>query len=352
MVSPALSTVPAIVQKVRHLTNSPGENSLATTYIYQTLNDIYNTDFAYAIKIDQQRSVYTFYTTPNIDRYPIDVNYNMGIRAPAYIDGIKGSFFKDRAQFFNLWPKLATEYQPFTGDGSTVDIPDFTIAAPFLSNEVMIGGVDTSGNPITIRDDGNGNLYLINANAQTFTPALYTNPGVPGQHNGNLGNPGLYNSLSCGTVNYVSGVFSVDFTGTGVIPGNGEIFTLRVSQYQTGKPYAILFWNNELTVRPVPDKIHKIELETFMTPVQFLQTTDHPLLNQWWKYLAYLVSAEIQRERNDFDAVKELQEGAKRQEALVLERQGVEEIGYSTPTMFNSPTAYPYLNNNWGQGWL
>jgi len=67
--------------------------------------------------------------------------------------------------------------------------------------------------------------------------------------------------------------------------------------------------------------------ETYLTPVQFMAITDHPIINQWWKYIAYGSSVEIQRERNDFEGVKALMEGMMRQESMVLERQGVEEIG-------------------------
>lgn len=425
MVTPANDTVVAIRREVRHLTNSPSENMLTTTYIDETLNDIYNSDFAYGIKLDQMRSVYEIYTQPNIDRYPLDVNFNQSVRGPAYFDGVQGGLYKDRLTFYNLWPKLTSEFQQgsttltgtITGiaqptnpteitsvahgltDGAVVLIEDvggmtqlndnfytitviddntfsipvdntafgaytsggtwtaisqsfsFTLSAPFLSQEVQIGGVDVFGNPITIKDDGDGNLLMITPNPRVTVPTQLQSPKapIPGMLNQNTGNPGLYSPLTIGSVDYVSGVF--DFTlPNGISLGSGQVFTIRVALYTTSKPYSILFWNNEFTIRPVPDKIHKITVETYFTPVQFLQTTDVPILNQWWKYLAYLVSAEIQRRRGDFDSVKMLQEGLQRQEALVLERQACEEIGTPTPTMFNTPYPVTYLQNFWGTG--
>ena len=357
-VTQADSTVVAIRAKVRHLTNSPGINSLTDAKIDQTLNDIYNTDFAYGIKVDQMRDVYEIYTEPYIDRYPLDVNYNQGVRGPAYFDGTQGSLFKDRRQFFNLWPNVLTEFTPASGDGNTQSFP-FTIQGPFVSKEVIIGSVDTAGNAISITDDGNGNLYYLRPNPQTSVPAFNTNPAKAGMYNQNTGNPGLYNmannvvnpAVAMGTVNYVTGAFTLDFTVPNVIPAAEQPITVRVSQYQTGKPYNILFWNNEFTIRPIPDKIHKITVEVYLTPIQFMLTTDNPILNQWAKYLAYLTAAEIQRERNDFDGVRELQEGAKRQEALVLERQGIEEIGQMTPTLFNSTSTNQQVNSFLG-GWF
>lgn len=344
------STLVAIRTKVRRLTNSSSQNSLTDNDLDQHINTFYNQDFAYAIKVDQMRDVYAFYTEPYIDRYPLDINYNQGVRSPAYFDGLQGGFFKDRINFFNMWPRLPTKFQPISGDGVTVNF-SFNVPGPFLRQEVVLGGVDTGGNPITVKDNGAGRLYYITPNAQTSVPAQNTNPAVPGMYNTNLGNPGIYNPIDIGSVNYVTGDFVIDFSLAGIIPASGTVMTLWVAQYQPGRPYNVLFWNNEFIIRPVPDIIHKIEVETYLTPVQFMATSDHPIINQWWQYIAYGVACEIQRERNDFDGVAALTEGMKRQETLVLERQGVEEIGQPNYTLFNTPTPNPYLNNFWGSGW-
>ena len=56
---------------------------------------------------------------------------------------------------------------------------------------------------------------------------------------------------------------------------------------------------------------------------------------------------EILRDRQDMEGVENLREGFMRQEALVLERQAVEEIQQPNITLFNS-TSY---NNGAGGGW-
>lgn len=421
------STLIAIRKKVRRLTNSSGQSSLTDANLDQQINTFYDGGFPYAIKIDQMKQVYTIFTRPNIDRYPVDVNFYQGFRAPAYFDGIQGSFYKDRNQFFNLWPKIATKFQVGTStlsgtitaiaqptfptvitsvnhglttgaviaianvggmtqlNGNTYTITvvnantftldgidntafgaytsggtwtaqdqsfNFTLPAPFLSGEVTIGGVQTNGNAITVTDDGNGNLLYVIPNAQTSIPPLFTVPptnAIPGMHNLNLGNPGLYNNTLIGTVNYVTGEFEF-LLPNGIALAPSTQLNIFVSQYNTGKPYNLLFWNNELTVRPVPKLTHKITVEVYQTPTQFMATTDHPIINQWWEYIAYGAACEIQRERNDFEGVNMLMEGMKRQEALVLERQAVEEIGTPNYTLFNSTQTNTYLNNYWGSG--
>jgi hypothetical protein len=412
MVSPASNTVVNIRTKVRRLTNSPSESALKTSDIDSMINVFVTQNFPNDIKTDQMRSVYTFFTQPYVDRYPIDVNYTQGVRAPFYVDGIQGSFFKDREQFYNLWPRFPSPFQQgaqiltgnitgiaqptnptqitspnhnlstnsiilisgvggmtqLNGNVYTITIVDantftlngvdntsfgayttggnwtttnttfsFALPAPFLAQEVLIGSIDINGTPISINDDGYGNLLLQTPNPVVSVPAApnnYTRP-IPGMFNINTANPGLNRQQTIGTVNYQTG--QIDF----VLPvpvEPGQVLTIRVSQYQTGRPYCLLFWNNFLQIRPVPKQIHKCEIEVYLTPVQFISISDVPIVNQWWQYIAYGVAREIYRERKDMQGVQMLQEGWEYQESLVLERQAVEEIGQPNYTLFNSTT--------------
>lgn len=337
-VAQANTTYAQIEQKVRRLTASGSESVLSSADIAQAVNTVYSQDFPYSIKLDQMRAVYTFYTRPYIDRYPLDVNFNQSIRAPVYVEGIQGSFYKDRQQYYSLWTRFPTKFQPISGDGTTQSFT-FNVPGPFLSREVVLGGVDISGSAISVSDDGNGNLLYQLPNPIVSQPPFVDGEREPGLYNYNTANPGLNKPTIIGTVDYVTGNFAVDFAlapGGNITPASGTQMTLWVSQYQTGRPTSILFWNNEFTVRPVPKEIHKIEVETFMTPVQFLMSDQSPTLNQWWQYIAFLSAMEILRERQDMEGVENLREGMKRQEALVLERQANEELFVPVPTIFNS----------------
>lgn len=423
MVTQADSTLAAIKKLVRRLTASPSATQLSESDLEAAINTFYSQDFPYAIKTDQMRSVYTFFTEPYIDRYPLDIFYDQSVRGPIYVDGIQGNLYKDRQQFYNLWPRFPTKFQEggttltgtitgiaqptnptqitsvnhnlttgavvtitgvggmtqlngnsytitvidantfslngidntpyggYTGGGtwtSTSQTFSFTIPGPFLSREVTIGGLDVNNAPISINDDGNGNLFYLSPNSRTYSPALNTNPAIPGMYNANVGSPGLNNPQTIGSVDYVGG--TIDFTlPSGVSLGAGQLFTVRVAQYTTGRPYTLLFWNNEFTIRPVPKLIHKVEVETYLTPVQFLNTTDNPIVQQWWQYIGYGVAREILRQRQDLEGVANLEEGFLRQEALVLERQANEELFVPNYNLFNS-TQLNWINGGFGQG--
>lgn len=372
----ANNTYSYIEQKVRRLTASASQSALPSSMIQDYVNRFYSTDFPYAIKIDQQRSVYKFLTIPNVDRYPVDVNNLQGFRAPVYFEGITGNFFKNRDQLFNLYPRYPTQFQPIGGDGVTTSFT-FTLfgnnANPFpqpnfgiLSTQVVIGGIDANGNPIRIIDDGGavvngygigsntttGQLLFINQNSVGANVYLDSSnaqqPAIPALSPLPIPSPTV--SLTpqyCGTVNYITTQITVNFP---VAPAAGTMINVWAATYQVGRPYNLLFWNNEFTIRPVPDNVYLCEVEAYQTPAQFMQTTDNPVLNQWSQYIAYGAAREILRDRQDMEGVANLEEGFMRQEGLVLERQAVEEIQQPNITLFNTTQSGCGYGVGWGMG--
>jgi hypothetical protein len=337
-VAPADSTYNYIANKVRRLTGSSSQSSLSDTILGQYVNNFVNQNFPNAIKTDQMRAVYTFYTAPNIDQYPVDVNYWQGFRYPIYVDGYQGIFYKDRQQFYNLFPKWPTLTQPASGNG-TQQAFSFKIGqVPFLRESVTLGCVSTTGLAMQVSDDGQGNLIYNSPNPRVSVPLGSSNPAYAGMYNLNTRNPGLNNPTIIGTVDYVTGTFAFDYNLApgSPIPAAGESLRLFVSVYQTARPYAILFWNNYIQVRPVPKLVHKIEIEAYQTPIQFLLTSSNPIMNQWAKYIAFGTAIDIQTDRSDMASVGNLMPGFKEQADLVLERQATEEIGQRNSTIFCS----------------
>ena len=345
MIPQADSSLQWIRTDIRRLTVSASEQLLPTDVIDQWINTVYNNDFPYAIKLDQMRSVYTFYTRPYVDKYPLDVNYTQGIRAPVYFEGIQGYLYKDRNEFFNLWPRWPTKFNPFNPDGTFQGPYSFTIPGPFLAGEVTLGGVDNSGAAISVADDGMGGLNLVTPNPQISVPNQYST--APGMYNQNTQNPGQDILVNIGSVNYVTGEFNFSLP---VPPAAGSTITLWVSQYQPGRPYSLLFWNNYFLVRPIPKLIHKVEVEVYLTPVQFMATTDSPILNQWKQWISLCASMRILERRQDTEGAAYLQTLLTIQEGRVLERQGVEEINSRNATIFSASTAQQGWNMGYWQG--
>ncbi len=422
-VIPADSTYAYIARKVRRLTASSSESSLPSALLGEYTNNFYNQNFPNAIKTDQMRTVYTFYTQPNIDKYFVDINYYQGFRFPMYVDGIEGTFFKDRQQFFNMWPAWPTLFKqsPTTLMGSitgatnaalcqitspahglstgavititgilgmvqlngltfiitVVDANNFTLNGinstafgvyvsggtwtgnsqdfsfaisnvPFLRGSLTIGAPNGTGGTIQIGDDGNGNVQYLVSNPQISVPPQTTNPALPGMYNQNTGNPGLINPQNIGTVDYVKGNIAFVLP-SGISVAAGQQLNIFISQYTTGRPYSLMFWNNYFLIRPVPKLIHKIEIEAYQTPIQFLTTTNNPIVNQWAKYIAYGTAIDILIDRNDVQGAANLEGAFREQEDLVLEKQATEELFQRNSTIFSgSEQGQANYYGSWG----
>jgi ubiquitin-activating enzyme E1-like protein len=299
-------------------------------------------------------------TAPNHGLVSGDEVYIYNVGGMTQVNGSDYTITVVDANNYTLIGVDSTLFSAYTSGGTWTEVPvqfDFTIPGPFLDKEVTIGGVDIDGNAFSITDDGYGNLWQQVPNPVVSVPpygskfpALTPNAGmpIPGMYNQNTLNPGLNAQTKIGTVNYVTGAIAFELD----LPlQTGTTLTIRVSQYQTGRPYTVLFWNNEFTIRPIPQYVHKIELEVYLTPVQFMLSSDSPILNQWVGYVSYGVAIEILRLRQDMEGVSNLMEGFKYQEGLVLERQGVEEIGQRNVTIFAGNQQNLPGNFGWNQGW-
>jgi hypothetical protein len=439
------STLDAIRTKVRRLTASPDEEQLSTADIDEYINTFYTQDFPYAIKIGQLKSVIEFFTTPNIDVYPLDgtlpnsldedskdykileINNLQGIRDPVYVQGCIAKLYKSRASFYSAWPRCGDEYRPLTVTRITPNPNTYTFNiddTPLLRNSITLSIKRTNPNLslIQIKDDGAGNLYRLDTqngvgtvdyltgefsyndaqagySAETVTgqaenntdgTAFYTivdllaaeraenpnaylvpktvtvtiDPGGPNETiytddgNGNMTLTSGPYTIASGIVDYISGQVILNFT---VLPPAGETvnstfqwydgkatleFTVFASSYKPSRPVSMLFFNNKLVLRPVPDEVYKVEFEAFLTPVQFIASTDNPILKQWYQYIALGAAEKVLQDRGDFEGLELVGRYKAQQEALVLEREAVNQIGQRNATVFTNDT-FNYGYDQW-----
>jgi len=287
------------------------------------------------------------------------------------LDGIDSSAFTAYTSGGSWTSSNTFSFTLFGNNVNPFPQPNFGI----LSTQLVIGGIDENGDPIRIIDDGgavvdaygigrnttNGQLIFVRQNAvgnNVYLDSLNVQqqaiPNISplgGQQNANLPNqpypPSPLTPQYCGTVNYVTTQINL------LLPvpiQAGSQLNIWAATYQVGRPYNLLFWNNELTVRPVPDNVYLVEVESYQTPSQFMQTTNHPILNQWAQYIGYGAAMEILRQRQDMEGVENLREGFDRQEALVLERQSIEEIQQPNITLFNSTQIGYGVGSRYGAG--
>lgn len=341
---PANTTVAAIRSEARDYIGISSNQLLPDAVLDQEINYIYTSYIPESIKLDQLRDVYVFYTLPYVDLYPIDVNKYQSFRDPVYIDGLRASYYKDRGTFYGWWPNVRTYLQPVFGDGVTT-IFNFTLTpTPICRTTFMASTTDATGFQLICADDGGrqqlfGNLLQVERDSVgNMTPPFPDTSPLPPTP---LPNPPYNNVL--GQINYITGAVNITWPTP---PAAGVPIRVNFFTASTGRPTSVLYWNNQITVRPIPKFSHKIELETYRTPLQMLNETDKPFLHNLKRFLSLGVAVNVLSRIGDNDRKLQLMPEFEAAQGRVLERQANEEIGQANATIFNQQgpyaNAYPY----------
>lgn len=326
-----MTTLASIRTKVRRLTGRPSPQQITDVQIDDYVNTFYQYDLPEHLRLFSLRTIFEFLTIANVDQYDLttmqvvngtvtdtasNVYYNLN--PPAYIAGYQSFYSQEREQFFRVYPALADIITSLVGDG-TVGPYNFTLTStPLLQNSVTVGGIDSTGETVQVVDDPqtrlSGDWRIVNSNTTVV-----------------------------GTIDYTTGVGTITFTNT--IPLGNEI-TITYTPYEPSRPQAILFFDNIITLRPVPDKVYKVELNAYITPTALIAAEDNPELKGWWQYLAYGASKKIFEDTQDPEGVAALLPGYKEQESLVIRRTLVQQTNERTATIYTEMTQFPYGNFN------
>jgi hypothetical protein len=310
---------------VRQLTKSPSEQLLATQDIDDWVNTFILYDFPEHLRLFALRQVFKFYTSPNIDTYSTvnapnaDPLFNfqnlyISVHDPIYVAGFKTLYTQSREQFYNIYPFINSLQLITTGDGITVAfggvIPGGGV--PFLQNNVLFSSVDVNNNGITMIDtpisSAIGNLSVPNM------PPTSTTVQDPINH-----------------VNYLTGAFVVTFP---IAPAAGENINVQIVPYVAQRPQAMLFFDEQFVLRPVPDQSYQVSMEVYARPTALLAAGTSPQLEQWWQYIAYGAAKKVLEARLDIDSVALILPEYKKQELLVLRSTVVQNTNERTATIY------------------
>jgi hypothetical protein len=338
-----LSTLAQIQIKVRRLTRTLSTNQLSDADLNNYINTFVLYDFPESLRLFDLRGNFTFYTIPNQDTYgtlPIVpgevnplanfINTIISIHEPVFCNGYPLLYTQSESQFYSLYPPVNLNMQFATGDGVTyVFNGNFNNYAPFLPGTILIATVDDNGNPLQISD---GPPLIGQPNEADLFAAV-----------------GPLSIVPYGSINYLTGAFTVDFTNFGAPPGNGQKIWFNGLPYVADRPNTILFYNSVFKVRPVPDQSYPIKLEAYVRPDELLATNQQPKLSQWWQYIAYGAAKKIFEDRMDLDSVQMIMPEFMNQESMVLRRTLLEFTNERTATVYTEQTADGVYGN--GYGW-
>lgn len=389
--APGTSLV-AIQQKVRRLVRAPSEALLTTDELNNYINTVVLYDFPEHLRTFQLRQPYTFWCNPYQSTYQLDIqsfggatnaglnqlydfqNRFLTLHGPVYVAGYLTAFTQDRQEFQNSYPNtnfiqsigvtgdgITTTFTGIISTGGTVNSTTINNNMVLLKRNVMFSSIDSYGNGITMIDipvlDATtgvetvyGNLYP--AGQQPTTPAappvglgpiqppLATSPYISGAQTINLTN----------YVNYITGEFVVTFP---VAPGAGNAINSQTVPTIPSRPYMMLYHNNTITLRPVPDQPYAINFEVDARPTQLFNQTSTPELNELWQYIALLTARKILMDRLDVETVQLIQPELEEQQVLCLRRTLVQQTNSRAPTVYSgTTTGHNDFNQGFGAGFF
>jgi hypothetical protein len=230
----------------------------------------------------------------------------------------------------------------------------------YLDPPVVTSGVAAMTIPAVPVTSVNSNFYLTATDA-TGANIVVTDSGQFLEGNVNYGllmQPGpapLGNQILTGgysttsnTVNYITGQVNVMFP-TPVPAGSpigGQCF-----YFETGLPRGILFYNNILTLRSPPETQYLIQLDAYLSPAAFLDSSQAIQFGYMAEYLARGAARKILSDTGDVDQFNFYEPLFKEQEILVWKRSQRQWTNNRTDTIYSQGFGQGQLGfNNLGAG--
>ncbi len=300
-----------IVQKVMELAALGTGDQSTVEKILKYLNSYYLYDFPNDLRILKLKDVYTFNTIQGVDVYPFDFDQWSTVESPAYCGKIQISLFQDKASFYR-YNFNSQQLQTFTqGDGTEGPYLGTTQASPIIKSvnnnpiadtKTAPTGVFPVGYPPTFRQNNISRVQNILISANTATSSLHVTDDGAGN---------LIGDCVSGTIDYQTGAIG-NLIFTQPVPGGNDI-NIQYTQAVEGQPLTILFFQNQFTIRPVPDQSYTIEMTAWRQPSQALLGTDsltdpnlggRPEQFDWWELLAFGTAKKFYQDRLDMDGVQ------------------------------------------------
>ena len=276
-------TLANIRTKLRAVTGRPSTDQLSDSTANNYINNYYVYTMPLELKEQIENQFLQFKTTPGTDVYSFPSGYFTD-QPGAYADGFPMIFYQDPDIFFQDWPQQYAVDNIATGDGSTSAFSGGLQNPPIIIGTLFITADDpTTNNQQLVQDQGDGTL---------------------------TGN-------GSGTINYITGAYTVTFTNP---PAASAAIYAKYQGYSGNRPQGVLWFNNEFTLRPVPDQAYQILMQGYVQPTFLVSDTDTPLQQEWGPLIAYGAALEIFQDNGDVDNYNRIFDVFKRFENVALGR--------------------------------
>lgn len=309
----SIATLADIILKVRKLTGAGNAFQLTDAQIIDYINSFYLYDLPAQFRSLKLKDRYTFNTVRGIDIYPFDSEHYTTVEMPCYCmkrliplyqqpwgnEGFWGS--SSNWQFQQNLTQGDGTVGPFTGTLNNHPIVRSVNNNPMVTTTLAPTAVFPGGVPPSFPQ---ANISRVQNILITANVALGNTLNVTDDGNGNLIGD------ATGTINYDTGAVSVTFTSA--VPSGANI-QVMYSPTVMAIPLSILFFQNQFTLRPIPDQGYTIELIAYRQPSQALLGSEDPNapnvagvpeLKEWWELLSVGAAKKFFEDQGDAGSIQ------------------------------------------------
>ena len=337
-----IATLDDIRTKIRRLTGSASDATLTDSRLDDYINSYYLYDLPAQFRSLQLSDTISFNTIKGISTYELNgavfptltttagsntrtfVDYITTISGPAYIAKKEVGFYQSVRDFFAAVPSDQYDQRLATGDG-TDTYSGTTNSSPILPS--------INNNPaVSSYPAGRWQNILITANT-----SWGTTQNVTDIYSGS-GNTGTLSGDGTGTINYETGAITVTFNS--VVP-SGEAIFVSYMAHTLARPIGILYYRNELTMWPPPDRGYTVDLQAYRQPTVVLASSDSatPELQEWWELIAAGAAKKVFEDRLDDDGIVLMEHMIGERMRVVEARTYAQLANQRVPTIFAGQTA-------------
>jgi hypothetical protein len=389
-----------ILTYIRRIIKSPSNAAISDNLLIDYVNRFWIMDVDARIQLFDLKTKYAFQTVPGVDQYNMPL-YNaqpeggqnvalfpvyQGFLDPVYVNGVRVLLSTQKNSFFNIFPNIVQNLQVVaTGTGmnnpysfqipllpGSVPIPNNPPITAILRGHIDINGIVCTGNNVdppfytTLNTgiipstsilpsvyitslDANGNNVIVTDSGQFLQVAGANMPNygllmAPGNAPFGYTSLGTYSTTS-NTINYVSGQVNVNFPAT--IPA-GQDINVQCYLFNPGLPRGVLFYNNTITLRTVPDTQYLVELDAYLAPAAFMTTSQAIPFGYMAEYIARGAARKILSDTGDVEQLQFYEPLFREQEMLVWKRSQRQFTATRTETIYSQGFTFGLGNNNFG----
>jgi len=223
-----------------------------------------------------------------IQRGSLTICAKVGSNDISFIDNSEGSF-------------LSADSFPITG---ITQASPAVIASP--NNSVQVGDLVFISSVFGMTQINGGPYTVTTTTVNSVTISLDTSGFSPYESGGEI-------NVQKGTINYITGAVAIDFGGD--VTGN---VLANYFPYVASRPNAVLYFDNKLVFRPIPDQCFRVLFQVYQKPVELLQNSQSPELRQWWQLIAYGAAMKIFADNLDMDSLALIQPLYEEQQILTM----------------------------------